>query len=66
MRLSSKARTLLSYAYNSRKPITTFDEIVENELIQSRLMKYEKRPLMVITHDGLAYCRKRGEGRGDN
>jgi len=64
MRLSSKARSLLARAYTSGRPIATFDEHTERELIDSRLMKYgETRPLMVISHEGEAYCRKRGESR---
>lgn len=64
MRLSSKSRALLTRAYTSGKAIAAFAEDVERELIDSRLMKYaEQRPLMLISREGMAYCRKRAEGR---
>jgi hypothetical protein len=63
MRLSSKARSLLTRAYTTNRPIAVFQEDIERELIDSRLMKYTERPLMIISHDGKQFCRKRAENR---
>jgi len=63
MRLSSKARSLIMRAYTSNRPIATFSQETETELLSSRLMRYREKPMMVLTHEGFAYCKKHRESR---
>lgn len=59
MKLSQKARSLVMRAYTSNRPISTFDEATETDLIKSGLFRYSTKPLMVLTHDGKKWAANR-------
>lgn len=54
--ISKKAKTMIMRTFATGRPLASFDEAVQLELVRSGYMKYSEKPLLVLTVDGRRYA----------
>lgn len=62
--ITPKARSLLLRSHSTGRDIASFDERIEKEVISLGYATYTTKPLLRLTYDGKAYCRKEAMKRG--